>query len=330
MPDCYTHTLLGTRALMRCGQTVANWPAFIAGANGPDVLYADRFWRRGKKKNLPALAKRIHTENTGVFLAALVQLAMTPAQQSYALGFLSHYAADCIVHPFVKAMCAPGAPYHGPKGKLRMQASLDSTLYYQDYKTYLVPLHAGSPVLISDSLAQVSSLLHEALLRAYAVDVPVVTLSDAFHHNLQMHKWLISRTGIKKVFVPLLGTVLRGGNQRKEIQSRMQPAPPLKTLPQRWQNLYTNQWAEQTLEELLLEAQEASAVCIAGAMRFWLGKINAAQLAFVLGDNNYYTGMPNFVASAEEEPAGKSLPAPPPAPQQGAPPAKSVYTSPRP
>lgn len=293
MPECYTHTSLANRALMRSGQIVSSFPAFMAGANGPNPFYFHQ--KPGKRRGVdfPALAERMHREDTGRFLNTLVGLAATPIQQSFVLGFLSHYAVDCVMHPFIDAMCAPGGPYHMRRGHEWMEISLDSTLYYQNYRTYLVPLHTATPVLVTEELAQVTSLLHSAILQTYGLDLPPVALADSYHNLLRVRRALISRWGIKKALAVVPEKLLWGKKGEGTLRSHMQPGPPLKPLPATWQNPATGEEKTDTLEEMLSQAMEASAICISGTMRFWLGKITAEQLAIVLGDNDYYTGQPS-------------------------------------
>lgn len=296
MPECYTHGYVASQALMRSGNVVQSYPAFLAGANGPDPFYSYKLWKKEKSPDLPALAKRMHREKTGAFLIALIQLSMTGVQQSYALGFLTHYAADCIIHPYVEAMSEKGKPYGVPNGGLWMQASLDSSLYYRDYKTYKVPVHAGTPVLITEDLAQVTSLLHDAIVQVYGMNIPLVALADTFHNNLSARKFLASGNWFKKSFAWVLEAVLLGKNAkntRNAIKARLQPAKPLEKLPGEWENPYTHETHKMNWEEILVVAEQTGAACIAAAMNFWLGNINSDQLAAIVGNNNYYTGVPD-------------------------------------
>lgn len=304
MPDCYTHAYIASQALMRSGKVVASHPAFLAGANGPNPLYAYEALKKKRKPDLPALAQRMHGEKTGVFLTTMIQLAMTAQQQSYALGFLTHYAADCVVHPYVTAMSEKGKPYAGKLGAAWMQSSMDSTLYYRDFKTYTVPLHAGTPVIITDELAQVTSLLHDSILQVYGMNIPAVALADTFHSNLSIHKFFVSPKGFKKAVAAVLELVLFGGKGKYTIRSHMQPAAPLKKLPSKWYHPFTHEEMDVTLDELLILAEQAAAACIMSAMDFWVGNIDLAQLTEVIGDNNYYTGLPNSAAHAGGAPAG--------------------------
>lgn len=312
MPECYTHCYVASQALMRSGKVVTSHPAFLAGANGPDPLYAYQALKKDRAPDLTTMAKRIQCEKTGAFLSTLVQLSMTSIQQSFTLGFLSHYAADCVLHPYVAAMSVKGMPYGGEKGNIFLESAIDSYLYYRDFKTYLVPLHAGTPVLITEDLAQVTSLLHESILQVYGVDIPAVALADTYHSNLNARKFMISKHGFKKAVAAVMEPMFFGKNSRYTIRAHMQPAKPLKKLPNHWENPYTHEAADATLEEMLMLAEQAGASLILAAMEFWLGNIDAAQLSAALGDNNYFTGLPVSAAdTVEATPPPKNKPTKP-------------------
>ena len=119
MPEGYTHLRCAWRAA-RAQKLTADLhrEAFFAGANGPDMLFCYQVWKPAKKRAypLPDLGERMHNENTGAFLRALLDGAKTPVQRSYAAGFLCHYAADTVVHPYVVLVTSPGQAYEGPGG----------------------------------------------------------------------------------------------------------------------------------------------------------------------------------------------------------------------
>lgn len=299
MPECYTHAYIATHALMRSGQTVASHPAFLAGANGPDPLAMHQFWKRQGRGELPELSSRMHKEKTGEFLNALVQYAITPVQQSYVLGFLTHYTTDCTLNPFIAAMSMTGAPYEGPHGARKLKTALDSALYHKDYKTYLVPMHAGTPVLITEDLAQVSSLLHEVILNVYELDIPAIALADTFHDNSNVRKYLVAKSGVSRGWKYFSTPFRIGAKRANNLLSRMQPGQPLKNLPGHWVNPFTGEELNLTLDEVVALAEQTGGACIAAAMHFWLGEIQEGQLKEILGDNNYYTGLPIGAARAE-------------------------------
>ena len=288
MPECYTHSYIATQALMRSGLTVASRPAFMAGANGPDPLFMYQPWKKNRHPDLPALADKMHREKTGEFLEVLLHHAVTPVQQSFALGFLTHYTTDCTFFPYIEAINKLKGL---GKNQQKTEASLDSTLYYQDYKTYTVPLHAGTPVLITEDLAQVSSLLHETIKAVYNVDIPAVALADMYHDNLYVRRMLLAKPGPKRLLVKLM-QARGGGNYHREYSDRIQPAKPLVNLPEKWVNPYTKEEMNLTLAELLALAEQTGAVCMTAAMKFWLGELDDESLPQLFGNNNYYTGLP--------------------------------------
>lgn len=291
MPECYTHVQTAMHTLMRSGHTVASFPAFIAGANGPAPLFMFRKWNKKGCPNLPYLAQKIQKENTGAFLMALARYASTPQQQSYALGFITHYTTSCTLSPYIAAMSGPNGAYPMPSGQYLLAAAIDSDLYYRDYKTHLVPLTAGTPVLITNELAQVVSLLHSALLDVYDVDVPLLALSDAFHDNMIARKRMISRFGFKKFMLKVFGQK-PFNKDSGPMWARTQPAAPLRTLPHEWTNPYTGDVINLTLPEVLTIAAQTGAVCVTAAMRYWLGSLEETKLEEVLGSNDYFTGLP--------------------------------------
>lgn len=303
MPECYTHVHIATQALMRSGNTVASYPAFMAGACGPDVLYMYRAWKARPKPDLPQLAERMHREQTGDFLCALVQNATTPAQQSYVLGFVTHYTTDCTLAPYIAAMSQDGYPYAGRGGQRELEAALDSHIYYSIFHTRFVPLHAATPVLVTDALAQVATLLQAALGEVYGLNIPLIALADAFHDNLIVRRWLADRTGVRR---PLVGIVdaRRPGRPGGPIGLCRQPAKRLRRLLPSWTNPYNQKAMTLSLQDLLRLAERTGAICITAAMRFWLGTLDADKLADVLGDNDYRSGLPCRPDTAAQDDGG--------------------------
>ena len=106
MPEGYTHVRTAQKAAAAIHYKVQCPAAFAAGANGPDSFFCYEVWKKRAKRHfdLPTLGNRMHEEQTGAFLRSLCRHVKSRPQVEYALGFLSHYAADTVVHPFVYAM----------------------------------------------------------------------------------------------------------------------------------------------------------------------------------------------------------------------------------
>lgn len=106
MPNIYAHFHCGQRALELTGPearaAAERYPgAYRVGCQGPDPFFYACFfgpWNR----HLHRIANRLHTERTDALFAALLKEAGDdPLALSYTLGFLTHYALDCGVHPYV-------------------------------------------------------------------------------------------------------------------------------------------------------------------------------------------------------------------------------------
>lgn len=134
MPEGYTHVRTARKAAETIHYKIQCPAAFAAGANGPDSFFCFEIWKKRAKRryDLPGLGNRMHEEKTGAFLRSLCANVKTRPQVEYTLGFLSHYAADTVVHPFICAMCAPGQPYAGKGGHGYLEIALDSTLHAED------------------------------------------------------------------------------------------------------------------------------------------------------------------------------------------------------
>ena len=102
--------------------------------NGPDSFFCFEIWKKRAKRryDLPGLGNRYARGKDRRVLRSLCANVKTRPQVEYTLGFLSHYAADTVVHPFICAMCAPGQPYAGKGGHGYLEIALDSTLHAED------------------------------------------------------------------------------------------------------------------------------------------------------------------------------------------------------
>ena len=150
---------------------------------------------------------------------------------------------------------------------------------------------AATPVLITDDLAQVAVLLQECIAEVYQKNIPLLALADAYHHNLSARGLMVSGSGVKR---PLLSALQASTPHRDfgPLTARMQPARPLRRLPSAWTNPFSGQEMNLTANEVVALAEQTGAVCIAAAMRYWLGALPESKLIGVLGNNSYLTGLP--------------------------------------
>ncbi|MBR1709060.1 MAG: zinc dependent phospholipase C family protein [Clostridia bacterium] len=102
MPASYVHQSIALAALKKLGDslTVAEQSAWLSGCEGPDPFFFS-FFRPGRANYLPFIGTRLHRTCTDTFLLTLCTGANTPVLRAYCYGFLSHYAADTVFHPYI-------------------------------------------------------------------------------------------------------------------------------------------------------------------------------------------------------------------------------------
>lgn len=306
MPEAYTHLRTARAAAKMAQLTIADAAAFAAGANGPDMLFSYRAWRKPENRgtNLPALGSRMHEDATGEVLRSLIEHAVSPAERSYVLGFLCHYATDCTLHPYVAMLTARGGLYGRRGGHAYFEIGLDSTLHQKDTGDAAVPAAEGCPRILGARLAMIGALLQRAAQDAYGVHISREALADAFHHTWYLRSMFVSRWRIKRSFYWVLESLLGG---RGYITGHVTPArlrgtrpKDKKKLPQSWQDPFTCENRTDGLAELLEHAERRSAAYMLAAEGYWQGRVRADQLYNLLGSRSYTTGQPCKAAPAKE------------------------------
>ena len=132
MPAQYTHQLIAERTLAALPaplrEKISSFAAFCLGAQGGDVFYFLRV-RGGKGKNF---GRFMHSGDVfSVFESFYEALLSRPSAQafSYVAGYISHYAADTLFHPFVYGLMerfAAAEPRWKGKRHVYIESDLDS------------------------------------------------------------------------------------------------------------------------------------------------------------------------------------------------------------
>ena len=114
MPAAITHYLQCRRVLDLLEKSEppvgVSREAYLWGAQGPDFFACHRFLPWWKGESLSHLGDRLHSAPPSETLAAMwAYVNERPRDvfaRSYAMGFLCHYAADSVCHPFVESQAA--------------------------------------------------------------------------------------------------------------------------------------------------------------------------------------------------------------------------------
>lgn len=302
MPEGYTHVRTANKAAAAIHYKIQCPAAFAAGANGPDSFFCYQVWKPGPKRSydLPALGSRMHEDRTGAFLQSLCRHVHTRPQVEYALGFLSHYAADTVVHPFVCAMCADDQPYAGPGGHGYLEIALDSTLHAEDTGKAGVPASDVSPMPVGEELADIAALLHTCLLEVYGEDIPVEYLADAFYHTYRVRGLFVTHTGLRRQVFGLVERFMGGPGF---ITGHISPRRLSDALPDAWTDPFTGRQHTGGVFALLPLAQKRSETYMTAALQTWMKALPWEEFTALIGSMSYTQGIPTErSAPAEPDP----------------------------
>ncbi len=128
MPAIFTHIQFGKEvaaALPPALQELAkeHAPAFYLGTQGPDILFYHKPLKSKQKNPSRKKGWDLHAEAPLSFFQRAKELATSPAEQAYLLGFLCHYSLDCFCHPYIDAHSVDGLT-HG-----KIESELDKHIF---------------------------------------------------------------------------------------------------------------------------------------------------------------------------------------------------------
>lgn len=291
MPEGYTHIRTARRAAHAIHYKPQCPDAFAAGANGPDIFFCYQAWKKAAARtyDLPELGRRMHEEDTGAFLLSLIRHTRTQAQIEYTLGFLCHYAADTVLHPYVVFVSGPGQPYARRGGHGYFEIALDSTLHAEDTGRKEVFANDASPMPVGTALADIAVLLHTCIREVYGLDVSVEALADAFYCTNRLRGIFVSRFGVRRAFYWLVESFFGG---RGFLTGHVSPAKLKLNLPEDWSDPATGAAHHGTVFDLLQDAQHRCELFMTAALGSWLGRLEPGVLERTLGSMSYTTGQP--------------------------------------
>lgn len=306
MPEAYTHIRTAQRALHAAGFSMPHPAAFAIGAQGPDLLFCYRVWKKGRRPDLPALGGRMHHERTGAFLRALCRRAATESQISYAMGFLCHYATDCVLHPYVGAITQLGQLYGKKGGHGYFEAALDSLVHQQDFGSRAVARSHACPLLSPVELAEIDAQLQGAVNEVYGLTVERQPFADSYHHTRALRAIFVSRLKISYGIFWLAERAAFGGPGF--ITGHVTPARMKKDLPACWKHPANGEEIKMDLGALLKRAEEESLRLLKAFQARLQGEISQEEFFCAVGDNSYETGLPLPPEAMGEEDAQKGQP----------------------
>lgn len=297
MPEGYVHAAVAQAAAKRAGWQISCLPSFLAGANGPDMLFCFQVWKKraARTMDLPGFGGRLHDERTGAFLQALHRHAHTPAQKDYFMGFLAHYATDCAVHPYVVAMTQPGMPYGQAGGHGYFEISLDSRLHQQHTGNPAIPVKDICPRLPADSMQQVAQQFCCAVREVFGLNIPEELIDKAFLHSTTLRGLFQTHTGFRYgvfwLVEPLFGGrgfITGHVSPRALYGERKKDKAAGRTLPTQWIDPATGQQRCADVWQLIAQAEEDTVALYRQLLNAPAGEL--ADFWAAVGSKDYVTG----------------------------------------
>lgn len=221
MPAVVSHYLLAERVFQDLvdyePQLKLNHTAFLWGSYGPDIFFSHRIMPWQKQKSLSYLAKKMHNTDGDKILNYLMAYAKNHESniaESYALGFVTHYAFDSVAHPFIlhfsEVMETNNPLMHNSICHNNIEASLDTIFlkYETSQKISSFRLQRTSP-LDSNVMKVIADMLHSFFLGYNIGNIPY---KDIIQAQYDWHKGLVllnDSTTLKKSVVKLGEKMLR-------------------------------------------------------------------------------------------------------------------------
>ena len=291
MPDNFAHMRNGVNAMVIAKYSPRNKEAFILGCNGPDPLYAYQMYNPKRKLNLADLGKRMHSEKTGLFLQNLFRYAQTNAQKDYCLGFLCHYALDCIMHPYINYITtAYSHPFNREQGHHWFESSLDSWLSEKEVESLAVNPLYYLPEMEKMYTDQIVTLMQQAIEATYTdIKLERKEYQTVLTDFKKVKNWLYSPMENKHIFAPVIEKVLR--LEKGVISSRLQPCREEFSDIDVWRNNPVGFFCTETIEELLDRADHIAADYINTGLSYFHGITSLADLREDIGCKNYMNGL---------------------------------------
>jgi hypothetical protein len=296
MPSGYLHKRCAERACEASGITPIEHAALILGAQGPDPLFMlGIFPLRPSSKPKP-YGHLLHTTRTGAFLMALAQRSRDrgAVERAFAMGFLTHYALDSIVHPYVYAHSLDGQGRYSSLLHVR-QESLWDTLYYRRDG------HKGTSVSkpgISEARPHweaIAAVWAQAIRDVYPeTDLSEEMILTAFKGTERSNRLTHSPRGIKYGFAwaverllgrPMLATAQMGAPflPREDIENAAHAL---------WRNpAAPDEARSEGLSDLFSMAVARAGSLLSAAGQYFDREIDDGTFASIIGNLGYGTGI---------------------------------------
>ncbi len=299
MPASYVHESLATDAL---AAAIAQQPslsathraAFLAGAQGPDPFFFYRMLRPSLHISFNPVGEMLHKEHTGAFLLALLAHARQAGQvaTSYALGFLTHYAGDTSLHPFVYAHSFDANGRYCTNVHCGLEAAADTWLYRHQGHTGIPRHMVGVAALNKAERFEIARAVVPAVAEVFP-EQPIDTafVLRSFSESVTICRLLYSPTGLKYRVFSMIATWLGkpGLVEAHAIPRRLPAHDFLNLTHQPWRSPFAPDAPVRcdSIPDLIDQATDRATALLVAASRRADGALSDEALAALIGDASY-------------------------------------------
>lgn len=296
MPSGYLHALCARRACALSGVTPSQADVMTLGAQGPDPLFTLGLFPLRPSSKPGKLGGLLHEYRTGAFLQALCRRAKegSEVQRDFALGFLTHYALDSTVHPYVYAHSRQADGSYSSSVHMRLEKHWDALYYRREG-------HRGTPVIMPGPKEtkplwpEIARLLSGAINDVFPEqDIDDAKIMEALSGTAYINRLTHSPSGIKYGLVWLAERLLgKPGMATSQMTPRFPSKKDITNEAHRpWRSPFDPD-VERTegLEALYERGTNRAAELLAAGHGCFTGAVGEEELARVIGNFGYDSGM---------------------------------------
>lgn len=259
MPDLYSHTEVAKKVISKIDYDFNKDLVYVA-AQGPDPMYYNVFNKESKEYRY--YADRMHDTNTGMLLTHMTQYVKRhPSVDNYSflIGFITHYALDVTIHPYVYYNVgdykeSDPSTHHTRGLHLKFERSIDAVLIEEDTKkkAHKITLHK-SHFPLKELPTEVSKIMGYALKQTYGKDngdyMFKLAVSKMYNNIKYMTK---DRFGLKKLIFRFLD-LFHNNNlfyQDVSLYKHIEDYDYLNKQKNTWHHPVTNEPSNQSIYDL--------------------------------------------------------------------------------
>lgn len=297
MPAGYLHSLCADRARAISGVTPALRDVMILGAQGPDPLFTLGIFPLRPSSKPSRLGNLLHSYRTGAFLRALCRRAKAGGsiERAYALGFLTHYALDSTIHPYVYSQSNRPDGRYSSTLHMALEKSWDA-LYYRQTHERGTPVSMPGAAETRNMWPTIAAHWAGAIGDVFPEEgVTSATIAEALGCTVKANGLTHSPRGVKYRIVWLLERVI---GKPGLGTSQMTPTKPMagdivNAAHRTWRSPFGEASPERTegLAELYEAATVRAGALLTAANQYFDGDIDEYALGNTIGNLGYDSGL---------------------------------------